>query len=72
MRKILPLSIIASCAITFSVFADSGDVVSPVNVVPPAQENVVPTNPADVAPPVLNAAPNPSATLAPTNRSIGS
>ncbi len=73
MRKILPLSIIAFCAVSFSVFA-ADDVAPPTPL--PISPQVQPTTPVDVAPdtttpPALNAAPNPTATLAPTNRMLG-
>ncbi len=78
MRKILPLSIIASCAMSFAVFAEDVAPPAPLPISPQVQEapapvDAAPPAPVDAAPtPDLNAAPNPSATLAPTNRALGS
>jgi hypothetical protein len=63
MRKLISLSIIASCAISSSVFAETVDIpVVPVS--PQVLETPAPTE--------LNAAPNPGATIAPQFRSLGS
>lgn len=71
MRKLVSLSIVALSTMSFSAFVHGAeaDPTQPVTP-PPVQDIVTPVDPA--TPPVeLNAAPNSTATLAPTNRSLG-
>ena len=68
MRKLISLSIIASFAITSSLFAETGDI-TPIAPTSPQIAEV----PQAMSPWVdLNAAPNQGATLAPQNRALGS
>ncbi len=64
MRKLISLSIIATFAMSPLVFAESGDVDPTVPDITGIEQPLVQ--------PDLNAAPNPGATLAPTNRALGS